>query len=147
MEQMQKENVRKRFTREKLIERVAQIKPCIIGIETCMGAHYWAKVFGQLGHTVKIMAPQFVKPYVMANKNDKNDAKGIAEAVTRPDMKFVSAKNIEQQDILLLHVTSSKRICSKTKNSTSKNGREISAWLGLVPRQYSSGNNIGSLSK
>ena len=95
--------LRKRLSREKLVEYIAQIKPCTIGIEACMGAHYWARVFGQMGHTVKIMAPQFVKPYVMANKNDQNDARGIAEAVTRPDMKFVSVKSIEQQDILLLH--------------------------------------------
>ncbi len=58
--------LRKRLTREKLTEYLAQMKPCIIGIEACMGAHYWARVFEQLGHTVKIMAPQFVKPYVMA---------------------------------------------------------------------------------
>jgi len=95
--------LRKRLSREKLAEFVAQINPCIIGIEACMSAHYWARVFQTMGHTVKMMSPQFVKPYVMSNKNDRNDAKGIAEAVTRPDMKFVSVKNIEQQDILLLH--------------------------------------------
>jgi transposase len=95
--------LRKRLSREKLAEFIVQIKPCIIGIEACMGAHYWARTFEKMGHLVKIMPPQFVKPYVMANKNDANDARGIAEAVTRPDMKFVSVKNIEQQDILLLH--------------------------------------------
>lgn len=95
--------LRKRLSREKLIEYVSQIKPCIIGIEACMGAHYWARTFEKMGHTVKIMPPQFVKPYVMANKNDANDARGIAEAATRPDMKFVSVKTIEQQDVLLLH--------------------------------------------
>src|ERR1700733_3648731 len=95
--------LRKRLTREKMIEFVANMKPCIIGIEACMGAHYWSRIFQSLGHTVKIMSPQFVKPYVMSNKNDRNDARGIAEAVTRPDMKFVSVKNIDQQDVLLLH--------------------------------------------
>jgi transposase len=95
--------LRKRLGREKLAEFVVQLKPCTIGIEACMSSHYWARVFQNMGHTVKIMAPQFVKPYVMSNKNDRNDAKGIAEAVTRPDMKFVAAKNIEQQDVLLLH--------------------------------------------
>ena len=95
--------LRKRLSREKFIEYVAQIKPCIIGIEACMGAHYWARTFEKMGHTVKIMPPQFVKPYVMANKNDANDARGIVEAATRPDMKFVSVKTIEQQDVLLLH--------------------------------------------
>lgn len=95
--------LRKRLSREKLAEFVANIAPCTIGIESCMGAHYWARVFEKIGHVVKIMPPQFVKPYVMSNKNDQNDARGIAEAVTRPMMKFVSAKTIEQQDILLLH--------------------------------------------
>jgi transposase len=95
--------LRKRISREKLAETMAQIKPCTIGIEACMGAHYWARVFQEMGHVVKIMSPQFVKPYVLSNKNDRNDARGIAEAVTRPDMKFVPIKKIEQQDILLLH--------------------------------------------
>jgi len=95
--------LRKRLSREKLAEFVAQINPCIIGIEACMSAHYWGRVFQNMGHTVRMMSPQFVKPYVLSNKNDANDAKGIAEAVTRPDMKFVAVKNIEQQDILLLH--------------------------------------------
>ena len=67
------------------------------------GAHYWARTFEQMGHTVKIMAPKFVKPYIKSNKNDANDAAGIAEAVTRPDMRFVAVKSIEQQDVLLLH--------------------------------------------
>lgn len=93
----------KRLSRGKLPEFVAQLKPCIIGIEACLGAHYWARVFGGMGHTVKIMAPRFVKPYILSNKNDPNDARGINEAVTRPDMRFVAVKSIEQQDILLLH--------------------------------------------
>src|SRR5689334_20846392 len=65
--------LRKRLSREKLAEFVAQINPCIIGIEACMSSHYWARVFQNMGHTVKIMSPQFVKPYVMSNKNDSND--------------------------------------------------------------------------
>lgn len=98
-----KKVITKRVSREKLIEFIAQLKPCVIGIEACLGAHYWARTFGNMGHTVKIMPPKFVKPYVMSDKNDQNDAEGIAEAVTRPAMKFVSAKTIEQQDVLLLH--------------------------------------------
>ena len=91
------------MSREKLTEFIANIPRCLIGIEACCGANYWARLFEKMGHTVKIMSPQFVKPYVMANKNDRNDARGIAEAVTRPNMKFVSIKKIEQQDVLLLH--------------------------------------------
>lgn len=95
--------LKKRLSREKLIEFVANLKPCLIGFEACLGAHYWARIFEQMGHTVKIMAPKFVKPYIKSNKNDANDAAGIAEAVTRPEMRFVAVKSIEQQDVLLLH--------------------------------------------
>jgi transposase len=95
--------LRKRLSRDKLAEFVAQIKPCTIGIEACMGAHYWARVFQSSGHIVRIMSPQLVKPYVMSNKNDRNDARGIAEAVSRPEMKFVPIKGVEQQDVLLVH--------------------------------------------
>ena len=98
-----KQVLKKRFSRGKLIEFVANLTPCLIGIEACLGAHYWARIFEQMGHTVKIMAPKFVRPYIKSNKNDANDAAGIAEAVTRPDMRFVAIKSIEQQDVLLLH--------------------------------------------
>jgi transposase len=92
-----------RLSRPKLIEFVANLPACEIGIEACGGSHYWARLFKQYGHTVKMMSPQFVKPYVKSNKNDCNDAAAIAEAVRRPDMKYVPIKTIEQQDIQLLH--------------------------------------------
>jgi transposase len=95
--------LKKRLSRQKLIEFIAKLKPCLIGMEACLGAHYWARAFEAMGHTAKIMAPKFVKPYIMSNKNDPNDARGINEAVTRPDMRFVGVKSIEQQDVLLLH--------------------------------------------
>jgi transposase len=93
----------KRLTRAGLIEFVSNLKPCAIAIEACMGSHHWGRLFKEKGHSVKIMAPQFVKPYVKSNKNDRNDAAAIAEAATRPDMRFVGLKTINQQDILLLH--------------------------------------------
>lgn len=95
--------LRKRLSRAKLLEFIANLPSCTIGIEACGGAHYWAREFQKLGHLVKMMAPQFVKPYVKSNKNDRNDAGGIAEACSRPDMKFVAIKQIEQQDVLLIH--------------------------------------------
>jgi transposase len=122
--------LRKRISREKLAEFVVQIKPCMIGIEACMGAHYWARLFQSMGHTVKIMAPQFVKPYVMSNKNDPNDARGIAEAVTRPNMKFVSVKQIEQQDMLLLH--SARDLMMKQKIAQSNQIRGLLMEYGIV---------------
>lgn len=74
----------KRVTRAKLAETVANLPPCLIGMEACAGSHYWARELGKLGHTVKLMAPQFVKPYVKSNKNDARDAEAICEAVARP---------------------------------------------------------------
>ena len=95
--------LKKRLTRSKFIEFLVNLPPCTIGIEACGGAHYWGRFLGSYGHTVKMMAPQFVKPYVMANKNDANDAAAIAEAVTRPNMRFVAIKTVNQQEILALH--------------------------------------------
>lgn len=80
-----------------------QLAPCLIGMEACASSHYWARKFQQWGHEVKLMSPQFVKPYVKTNKSDRNDAEAICEAVTRPNMRFVSVKSIEQQDIQAIH--------------------------------------------
>ncbi len=120
----------KRLTRKKLIEFLSQANPCTVGMEACLGAHYWARVFGQMGHTVKIMAPKFVKPYVMANKNDANDARAIAEAVTRPDMRFVPAKSIEQQDVLLLH--RAKELAMKHRTALTNQIRGLLLEYGVV---------------
>ena len=76
--------VRKRLYRAQVMAFIAQLPPTLIGMEACGGAHYWARRFREHGHEVKLMAPQFVKPYVKANKNDMRDAEAIAEAVTRP---------------------------------------------------------------
>src|SRR5678815_5246108 len=94
---------RKRLSRPDLIPFIAKLPPVLIGIEACSGAHYWARRFCAYGHEVKLMAPQFVKPYVKANKNDMRDAEAIAEAVTRPTMRFVPIKGVDQQDIQALH--------------------------------------------
>ena len=122
--------LRKRFTREKMILFVSQLRPCLIGLEACIGSSYWSRVFTSMGHTVKIMSPQFVKPYVMADKNDSNDAKGIAEAVTRPGMKFVSAKMIDQQDILLIH--RSRELMMKNRNAQGNQIRGLLLEYGVV---------------
>lgn len=122
--------LRKRLSRQKLIEFVANLSPCVIGIEASMGAHYWARLFKAAGHTVKMMAPQFVKPYIKSNKNDRNDARGIAEAVTRPDMKFVPLKTIEQQDILLLH--RARQLVIKQRTAQSNQIRGLLSEYGIV---------------
>jgi transposase len=95
--------LRKRLTREALLPLLAQLAPVLIGMEACGGAHYWARRLREHGHTVKLIAPQFVKPYVKSNKNDPADAEAICEAVTRPTMRFVPIKEIEQQDLQALH--------------------------------------------
>lgn len=95
--------VRKKLRRKQLLAYIANLPPCLVGMEACGGSHYWAREITSLGHTVRLISPQFVKPYVKGNKNDYNDAEGICEAVGRPNMRFVSIKSIEQQDIQGLH--------------------------------------------
>jgi len=95
--------VTKKVTRKKLAEFMANTPGCTVGIEACGGAHYWARELTKLGHDVKMMATQFVKPYVKTNKNDMADAEAICEAVTRPSMRFVPVKEVTQQDILSIH--------------------------------------------
>jgi transposase len=81
-----------------------RIEPgCEIGMEACSGAHHWARMLQAKGYTVKLIAPQFVKPYVKSNKNDANDAEAICEAMSRPSMRFVAVKTVEQQDIQAVH--------------------------------------------
>jgi transposase len=81
-----------------------KIEPgCVIGMEACGGAHHWARQLQAQGYTVKLIAPQFVKPYVKSNKNDANDAEAICEAMSRPNMRFVSIKTVAQQDIQAVH--------------------------------------------
>jgi transposase len=122
--------LRKRLNRVQLIEFLATIQPCLIGIEACTGSHHWARTFKQMGHTVKIIAPQFVKPYVRSNKNDRNDARAIAEAVTRPDMKFVAIKTIEQQDMLLLH--RARALVMKQRTAQANQIRGLLAEYGII---------------
>jgi len=93
----------KQLQRKQVLSYFAQLPPCLIGMEACGSAHFWARKLQELGHTVKLMAPQFVKPYVKTNKNDAADAEAICEAVTRPTMRFVSIKNGEQQAVLSFH--------------------------------------------
>lgn len=95
--------IRRTVSRAKLSELVAQLPPCLIGMEACSGAHEWARRFAVFGHVVKLMAPKFVTPYRKSEKNDGNDAEAICEAVTRPNMRFVPIKSIEQQTDLSLH--------------------------------------------
>src|SRR6187397_2332532 len=95
--------LRKTVSRARLMDAVAQLPVCLIGLEACSGAHEWARRFQALGHTVKLMAPRFVTPYRKNGKNDGNDAEAICEAVSRPSMRFVPIKTTEQQALLAVH--------------------------------------------
>ena len=94
---------KKQLRRDQMAEFFINLPACLIGMEACGGAHYWARKLQSFDHTVKLMAPQFVKPYVKTNKNDAADAEAICEAVARPNMRFVPIKDVEQQSVLALH--------------------------------------------
>ncbi len=103
VDHQEKPVLRKQLRRNQMLAFFANLSPCLIGLEACSSSHYWARELQKLGHTVKLMAPQFVKAYVKGNKNDANDAEAICEAVARPNMRFVAIKTIEQQDIQTVH--------------------------------------------
>ncbi|MDP3172170.1 MAG: IS110 family transposase [Polaromonas sp.] len=98
--------VRPVVKRAALLELIAKLAPCLIGMEACSGAHHWAREFAKFGHTCRLMAPKFVTPYRLSGKQGKNDAadaQAICEAVSRPSMRFVPVKTLEQQGQLLVH--------------------------------------------
>jgi transposase len=95
--------LRKQLRRAQVAVFFGNLPPCVIGMEACASAHYWARTLQRFGHTVRLMAPQFVKPYVKTNKNDVADAEAICEAVGRANMRFVPIKSVEQQAILSVH--------------------------------------------
>ena len=95
--------LRKTLRRGQVMEFMARLPKCTIGMEASSGAHYWAREFEKMGHVVRLIAPQFVKPYVKSNKNDAADAEAICEALTRPNMRFVSIKPVAHQDIQCVH--------------------------------------------
>lgn len=94
---------KKQLKRKQLLAYMAKLKHCVIAMEACGGANYWAREFEKLGHQVRLISPQYVKPYLKGNKNDYNDAEAIAEAAQRPTMRFVPVKSTAQQDIQNLH--------------------------------------------
>jgi transposase len=127
------ELVKPRVSREQLLPLIAQLPPCLIGMEACSGAHHWARLFRQHGHTVKLMAPKFVTPYRMSGKrgkNDATDAAAICEAVTRPAMRFVPIKEEHQQIILCLHRTRQGFVEERT--ATYNRLRGLIAEFGIV---------------
>jgi transposase len=95
--------LKKKLRRKQVLTWFANLPVCLVAMEACGGSHYWAREIGKLSHEVKLISPQFVKPYVKGNKNDYNDAEGICEAAGRANMRFVTVKTVEQQDMQGLH--------------------------------------------
>lgn len=125
--------LKRRLRRKKLIEFTAQLSRCIIAMEVCGGSYYWARKFREMGHEVKLISPQYVKPYVKTNKNDQNDAEAICEAASRPSMRYVPIKNIMQQDTQIIHRIRSRYISSRT--SLMNQIRGILAEYGVIIAQ------------
>ena len=191
--------IRRQFKRRYVLAFFQKLPPCLVGIEACASSHHWSRELQALGHTVRLMPPAYVKPYVKRQKNDMADAEAICEAVTRATMRFVPTKTPEQQSCLVLHRArhlfirqqtavinsiraylaefgivapvgrkgvdeTSKRlhyipgvgpmlatalVASVADPRTFRSGRNFSAWIGLVPKQHSSGgkDRLGSISK
>jgi transposase len=125
-----KVKVRKQLARSKVLEFFAQLTACVIGIEACGSAHYWARELAKLGHTVRLMAPQFVIPYRKRGKNDANDSEAICEAVGRPSMHFVAVKYEEQQAVLMVHRARTLAVANRTALGNQIRG--LLAEFGLV---------------
>jgi transposase len=97
--------LRRRVKRRYVLAFFQKLPPCLVGIEACASSHYWSRELQALGHSVRLMPPAYVKPYVKRHKNDAVDAEAICEAVSRPNMRFVATKTPEQQSCLTLHRT------------------------------------------
>lgn len=128
--------LKKKLTRKTLCQFIALMPACVIGIEACSGANHWLRVFEKFGHTVHMIAPQFVKPFVKSNKSDAADAEAICEAVQRPSMRFVPAKSIEQQDIQSLHRIRSQAVARRTAQANQIRGLLMEYGL-IIPQGIS----------
>ena len=114
--------LKRRVRRDKLLLVVANMGPCLIVVEACTGAFYWARAFQRFGHGVRVINPQYVKPFVKGNKNDGNDAEALCEAAQRPNMRFVPLRTMEQQDIQALHRARQRLVNHRTALITQMRG-------------------------
>ena len=159
--------LRRRMTREGVVAFVSKLPACVVAMEACCGAHLLGRLFKAQGHEVRLMSPEYVQPYVKAQKTDDRDAEAIAEAATRPTMRFVTLKSEAQLDLQVLHRARQRLVAARTRltnqlravllergvilpNATAllaavgdgsafSKGRDLAAWLGLTPRQHSTG--------
>lgn len=122
--------LRKRLGRQAMLAFFANLSPTVVGIEACGASHYWARELGKLGHEVRLIAPQLVKPYVARNKNDGRDAEALCEAMSRPRTRFVAAKSVEQQAALMLLGIRDQLVARRTQLSNAIRGH--AAEFGLI---------------
>ena len=122
--------LRRRLARSQVRAVLTQLPPCVVGLEACGSAHYWARELRALGHDVRLMAPQFVRPYRKNDKNDGNDAEAICEAVGRPQRRFVPVKDVEQQAVLTVHRARQLLIAART--ALVHQSRGLLAEFGLI---------------
>lgn len=122
--------LRQRLTRARMLPFFAKKAPCLVGIEACGSAHYWARELARLGHQVRLIPPSYVKPYVKRQKNDMADAEAICEAVTRPSMRFVPVKSPEQQSVMVMHRT--RLILTRQRTQLSNAIRGHMSEFGLI---------------
>ena len=132
VDQRGKPVVERRLKRKQVLAFFAQLPPCLIGMEACGGAHYWARMLQAQGHTVQLMAPQFVKPYVKTNKTDAADAEAICEAVTRLNMRFVPIKNADQQSVLSLHRARQGFVRASSGRGLRRQTKSEGCWRNMV---------------
>lgn len=129
--------LKKRLARKAVTTFFANLTPCLIGLEAQGSSNYWARELIKLGHEVKLMSPQFVKPYLKKSKNDQNDAEAICEAVGRPNMRFVPLKTLEQQDVQTLHRIRERLVGDRTAMSNQIRGL-LAEYGIIVPRGIAS---------
>jgi transposase len=125
--------VRRQLRRGQVEPFFAKLPPVIVGLEACGGAHHWGRVLAKLGHEVRMMSPAYVKPYVKRNKNDGRDAEAICEAMTRPSMRFIAVKSLDDQAILLLH--RARRLLVRQRTMSGNGLRSGLAEFGIVAAQ------------
>jgi transposase len=125
--------MKRSIKRAELLKLFTDRPACLIGMEACAGAHYWARELSRLGHTVRLMAPKHVKPYLQGQKNDANDAAAICEAVSRPTLRFVATKSVAQQDVQALHRIRSQ--CVEQRTAKVNLIRGLLAEYGIVIAQ------------
>src|SRR5436190_8763225 len=125
--------LRKTVSRARLMGLLIEQPPCVIGLEACSGAHEWARRLQRFGHTVKLMAPRFVAPYRKNGKNDGNDAEAICEAVSRPQMRFVPIKTVEQQAVLTVHRARELLVSERTAVANQIRGLLLEYGVAIAP--------------